>query len=69
MCCTDLMVSGTCCSRCSLRTGSCGRCYEIQCQTGVVVGNYSSDGTAIPYNISNGFTEPGLDYNTLQDGV
>ena len=36
--------------------------------TGTVVGNYSSSGAPIPYNISNGFIEPGLNYYTLQDG-
>ena len=35
--------------------------------TGVVTGNLTSSGTAIPYNISGGYTEPGLNYATLQD--
>ena len=48
--------------------GSCGRCYEVQCVTGVVVGNYSATGAPIPYNISQGFVQPGLNYDTLQDG-
>ncbi len=46
------------------------RCYEIQCSTGVVTGNYSTaSGTpsAIPYNTSTGFIEPGLDYDTVVD--
>ena len=46
------------------------RCYEIQCSTGVVVGNYSTataTPTAIPYNTSTGFIEPGLDYDTVAD--
>lgn len=50
--------------------GSCGRCYEIQCSTGVVVGNYSTatgTPTAIPYNTSTGFIEPGLNYDTVVD--
>ena len=43
------------------------RCYEVRCVTGVVVGNFSSNGAAIPFNTSRGFTEPGLDLSTVQD--
>ncbi len=45
------------------------RCYEIKCDTGVVIGNYSTtnNDAAIPYNTSTGFIEPGLDYDTLKD--
>lgn len=46
------------------------RCYEIQCLTGVVVGNYTTTGAtpeSVPYNTSTGFIEPGLDYDTLAD--
>ena len=44
------------------------RCYEIKCVTGVVVGNITN-GNNVPYNISGGYTEPGLNYATLQDGT
>lgn len=52
--------------------GSCGRCYELQCTTGVVVGNYTAGSTdakttSIPYNTSTGFIQPGLNYSTVLD--
>ncbi|KAK9787725.1 hypothetical protein WJX73_002165 [Symbiochloris irregularis] len=47
--------------------GSCGRCYELRCATGTVVGNYTNSGSAIPFNTSNGFTEPNLDEATVKD--
>ena len=43
------------------------RCYEVRCETGVVTANFSSSGARIPYNISNGYIEPGLNYATLED--
>lgn len=45
------------------------RCYEIKCDTGVVIGNYSAanNDAVIPYNTATGFTEPGLNYTTLVD--
>ncbi|KAK9801963.1 hypothetical protein WJX73_002009 [Symbiochloris irregularis] len=47
--------------------GSCGRCYEIRCTTGVVPGNYTSAGVATPYPLSETYIQPGLDLNTLVD--
>ena len=44
------------------------RCYEVKCVTGVVVGNYSGS-TAVPYNLSQAYVEPGLDLTTLVDGA
>ena len=43
------------------------RCYEIKCVTGTVVGNLTSSGAPIPFDTRNGFSEPGLNYATLQD--
>ena len=46
------------------------RCYEIQCVTGTVVGNYTvSSGEVVdttPYNITGGFV-PEVDLDTVVD--
>ena len=36
-------------------SGSWCRCYELKCDTGTVIGNYSASGVATPYNTSGGF--------------
>lgn len=44
------------------------RCYEIKCDTGVVIGNYTGDdNTLVPYPFSKIYQEPGLNYSTLLD--
>ncbi|KAL3157021.1 hypothetical protein ABBQ38_001272 [Trebouxia sp. C0009 RCD-2024] len=50
--------------------GSCGRCYEIRCATGTVIGNYTVAGndivSTIPFNLTRGYT-PKVDVNTVED--
>ena len=44
------------------------RCYELQCLTGVVNGNFTGpNNTPVPYNTSTGFIQPGLNYDTVLD--
>ena len=42
------------------------RCYEVKCDTGTVIGNYSSSGVATPYNTSGGF-QPKVNLSTVVD--
>ncbi|KAA6418535.1 MAG: hypothetical protein FRX49_11481 [Trebouxia sp. A1-2] len=44
--------------------GSCGRCYELRCQTGVVAGNYSSANTLVPYAIAPLELKPVYEFQT-----
>lgn len=42
------------------------RCYEIKCDTGVVVGNYTgANNTPADYSSTKIYQEPGLNYSTL----
>ncbi|DBB17410.1 TPA: hypothetical protein ACH3X3_014441 [Trebouxia sp. C0006] len=45
--------------------GSCGRCYELRCQTGVVAGNFSSDNTPVPYRIGPAQSQPPYQFTTF----
>ncbi|KAL0039953.1 hypothetical protein WJX77_012639 [Trebouxia sp. C0004] len=47
--------------------GSCGRCYELRCQTGVVAGNYSSGNTLVPYAIAPSELKPVYQFQTVSN--
>lgn len=46
--------------------GSCGRCYEARCQTGLVAANYTANGSAVYHTISQGY-EPARNVSQVPD--